>query len=230
MKKILMISLCSVIMMNSSTFASTKSVEWYEDQLKLYDMKPLDDVEKDMIKMAKKSSNDNPEIIVNRDINAYLSVGVKYRQLILGAGKKHQKSTRNGEPIYTIDYGKEYFPDLVGSINDPKVMEKIPNDSFDSVVWENIPCSVLLNTEAFNQAYRILKQGGNVHINFPPSCARTAPILINETKFKGKLKADYGKGLTRPSEWEKIGTKEEVAKSEEWRLFEEKTAAVEIIK
>lgn len=229
MKKLLLLYAltCAIVMINSPIFAETKPVGWYQEQLTKYGMKPLDENEIETIESAEKAAHDNPEVIINRNIEDFLKMEeVKFKQMILGSGPKHQTSSRQGELYYTIDYDKTVFPDIVGSINDAKMMEKIPNNSFDLVIWENVPCAALLNTEAFNQVYRILKEGGQAIMNFPPICARLIPFLINETEFKGKINPDYGKDLTRPSEWKKIGTSEEVGLSKEWQYFEEKTSEI----
>jgi hypothetical protein len=226
MKQLLMYLICAIVMINLPIFAETKSVGWYQDQLKKYGMKPLDEDEIDAIKSAEKEAHENPNVIINRSIEDFLKEDIKFKQLILGSGPKHQKTSRQQESYYTIDYDKTFFPDIVGSINDPRAMVEIPSNSFDLVIWENIPCTALLNTEAFNQVYRILKNGGQAIMNFPPVCARLVSLLINETEFKGKITPDYGKDLTRPSEWKEIGTPEEVGRSRQWLYFEEKTSNV----
>jgi hypothetical protein len=199
MKYIFFLCLCILGAWNASLRADTRDIEWYEEKLRTIGMPPLDNFEKDEISKAIKADAETTMMRINRDVNEFLNnareQGIKFPLLILGSGPKHNVPPSERITKYTVDVESDFNPDLVGSINDPKVMELIPNDSFSQVIWENVPGAGILNTESFDQVYRILKPGGIAQLKLPVASGRLLPILIQETKFRNQIDPKYGNGL-----------------------------------
>lgn len=199
MRKVALLVLGS-LMLNTSAFAETKTLEWYQQKLQEHGMEPLFEMEIPAIEGAIKAGQSQINILVNRPFETYKqqneSNGLKIKQLILGSGPKHaNRDPFNLAASYTVDIEPTANPDLLGSINDPNAMNHLPDESFDHIEWENVSCDAVLNTESFYQVHRILKKGGTAGLRLPIACARTLPLLIQETAFKGKIDAAYGKGI-----------------------------------
>jgi len=185
---------------NTNFKSTTKSVDWYSRKIAEQKMSPLAEIESSIIKDALQAERDEKEnklLKVNRTFEEFLKDNERYpfKTLILGSGEKHANQPTEKPIIYTIDIDEKAKPDIVGSINDPSVMQQLPDESFDQVIWEYVPALVLLNKENFKQVHRVLKKDGIAALEIPITCARTLPILIQKTPFNNQIPVDYGRGI-----------------------------------
>lgn len=187
-------------------------------------MRPLDRFEK--IEVLRQKEQNIP-VKINRSIEDYNKVceekNVRIKTLILCSGTLHANDGPRSE-TYTIDTMAIANPDMVGSINDAHAMGKIPDGTFDEVIWENAPNQVLFDTTSFNEAYRILKEGGIAKFGVNNMCGRLMPIILNYTHFKGQLKLN---------EFEDIATMDDILNntphSANWKN-NEKLKSIKLIK
>lgn len=87
------------------------------------------------------------------------------------------------ERYFTIDIDKTVQPDMVGSITSESDMSKIPDNRFDHIEFENVPCNVFLNPTLYKILERITKPGGTISLSVNNSCRRLIVPIIQRTKF-----------------------------------------------
>ena len=87
------------------------------------------------------------------------------------------------ERYFTIDIDETLQPDMVGSITSESDMSQIPDNRFDHVEFENVPCNVFLNPTLYKILERITKPGGTISLSVNNSCRRLIVPIIQQTKF-----------------------------------------------
>ena len=98
---------------------------------------------------------------------------------------KHLKSYR-----YTVDLNPKMKPDLVGNIMSKEDLSSLPDNFFDSVIFEFVLCTAYMETDTFDTIYRVLKPGGTFYGDVAFHCARLVPFVIENTPFQGQQTYD----------------------------------------
>jgi len=178
--------------------AKTFNKEFFQKNFNKYQLQLTTDEKSKIITMPKLGKKESTKI--NRTIKEYRN-NSQYRLLVVGAGweRSYLKSYEMDSPKkvkylksyrYTVDIDPKMAPDLVGDIRSKKAMSSLPDNFFDSVIFEFIYCDVYLDTDTYDIIYRVLKPGGTFYGGVASSCARLAPFVIENTPFQGQQNYD----------------------------------------
>jgi len=84
---------------------------------------------------------------------------------------------------YTLNIEKNVQPDMLASILSESDISKIPDNKFENVEFENVPCDVFLNPKLYPILARITKQNGTIIFSISNVCRRLIIPVIQSTKF-----------------------------------------------
>lgn len=87
------------------------------------------------------------------------------------------------ERYFTLNIDKNIKPDFLGSITSISDMEKIPDNKFKQVEFENVPCYVFLHPKLYTILERITKPSGDIKLSVNNACRRLIAPVISKTKF-----------------------------------------------
>lgn len=89
--------------------------------------------------------------------------------------------------FYTLNIEPNVKPDMLGSITSEADMKLIPNNKFDCIKFENVPCNVFLDPKLYTNLERITKIGGKISFSISSECGRLIIPVIKKTKFASQF-------------------------------------------
>lgn len=117
----------------------------------------------------------------SKEIEAYVKNLEEKRKLY-----RHAFQLRNQDILdtyFTLNIEKNIRPDVLASITSSNDTRFIPNNRFNIVKFENVPCNVFLNPNLYKILERITKQGGKIHLSINPEFIRLIIPIVEGTKF-----------------------------------------------
>jgi len=87
---------------------------------------------------------------------------------------------------YTIDIDPLSEPDFIASFTDLGEMSKIPDNSFQNVIFESVPLFLLLNPNTIKTLERITKPGGTITLENSMQ-PRLLVVAFGNTKWKDQV-------------------------------------------
>ena len=89
--------------------------------------------------------------------------------------------------FYTLNIEPNVKPDILASITNNYDLREIPDQKFEYIKFENVPCSVFLDPKLYPNLERITKIGGKINFSISSECGRLIIPVIKKTKLSSQF-------------------------------------------